>query len=77
MRRAPHPPHRSGHLLGGLADVVDAIPTLSIMMGWRSFGPAFRAALARRLDRVGKVLTGMCTDKAEVVSPDRCFRPDR
>jgi hypothetical protein len=45
MRRAPHPPHLSGHLLGGLADVGDAILILSIMMGWRSLGPAFRARL--------------------------------
>jgi hypothetical protein len=37
------------------------------MMGWRSVGPAFRAALARRLDRVEKVLTGVCTDKAKGV----------
>jgi hypothetical protein len=71
MRRAPQPPHLSGHLLGGLGDVGDAILILSIMMDWRSFGPAFRAALARRLDRVGKVLTDVCTDRAEVVRPDR------
>jgi hypothetical protein len=46
LRREYHPPPAPGTFYG-LADVGDAILTLSIMMGWRSFGPAFRAALAR------------------------------
>jgi hypothetical protein len=49
MRRAPHPPHLSGHLPGGLADVGEAILTLSIRwagdLSVPPFAPRLRGAL--------------------------------
>jgi hypothetical protein len=51
----------------GLADVGDAILTLSIMWAGDLSVPSFAPRLRFRLDRVGKVLTGRCTDKVSSV----------